>query len=182
MVHYRRNLVPGGTYFFTVTLRDRRSDALVRHIDVLRTALLAVRERSPFRVVAMAVMPDHLHAVWTLPPGDADYAGRWRAVKAALVRGAGRAGLPVERNAKGEAAIWQRRFWEHTIRDAADLATHCDYIHYNPVRHGLVARPAEWPHSTIHRFIASGIYPTDWATSGSPDGAQRNPGAFGERT
>ncbi len=166
MVLYRRNVAPGGTFFFTVTLRDRRAGMLVDHIDLLRAAYAGVKRQRPFRTDAVVVLPDHLHAIWTLPEGDGDYSGRWRAIKAGFVRALARHGVSLERNAKGEALVWQRRFWEHTLRDDADFAAHCDYIHYNPVKHGHVARPADWPLSTVHRFIERGVYPADWCVAG----------------
>jgi putative transposase len=181
VVQYRRNFVPGGTYFFTVVLHDRQANTLVRHIEILRQSFSRVKATRPFQLDAIVVLPDHLHALWTLPVGDADFSGRWRAIKAAFVRGAAAAGETVIRNARGEAEVWQRRFWEHTIRDEADFAAHCDYIHFNPVKHGLAACPADWLHSSIHRFIERGIYPPDWTVSDSPDDARRNPGSFGER-
>lgn len=167
MVLYRRNYVPGGTFFFTVTLRDRHSDLLVQHVDLLRGAFAAVKNRRPFRIDAMVVMPDHLHAIWTLPAGDMDYSSRWRSIKAGFVAALARQGASVERNARGEAFVWQRRFWEHTLRNERDLNHHIDYIHYNPVKHCHVARPADWPHSTIHRFIQNGTIPADWGGSDS---------------
>lgn len=169
MVLYRRNVVPGGTFFFTVTLRDRRARTLVEHIDLLRAAYATVQRQRPFHTDAVVVLPDHLHAIWTLPEGDANYSGRWRAIKAGFVRGLARAGVALERNAKGEALVWQRRFWEHTLRDEADFSAHCDYIHYNPVKHGHADRPTDWPHSTVHRFIEQGLYPADWSVAGALD-------------
>lgn len=169
MVMYRRNVVPGGTFFFTVTLRDRRARLLVDHIDLLRAAYAGVKRQRPFRTDAVVVLPDHLHAIWTLPDGDGDFSGRWRAIKAGFVRALTRAGVATARNAKGEALVLQRRFWEHTLRDEADHAAHSDYIHYNPVKHGLVARPRDWPHSSVHRFIERGVYPADWCVAGPLD-------------
>ena len=166
MVDYRRNRVPGGTYFFTVNLLDRRSCLLVEQIDLLREAVRAVKRRRPFQIDAWVVLPDHLHAVWTLPEGDADYSGRWRSIKIAFAKG-----LPkTERRSavrlnKGERGIWQRRFWEHTIRDDADYAAHVDYVHVNPLKHGLVERLAEWPYSSFHREVARGVYHQDWAAA-----------------
>jgi putative transposase len=162
MVQYRRSRLPGGTYFFTVALADRRSDLLVREIDALRRAHAATMHRWPFRIDASVVLPEHLHAIWTLPAGDADYPGRWRAIKAAFVKQLRNAGTLVARNPRGEAPVWQRRFWEHTIRDEEDLQRHIDYIHFNPVKHGHADRPRAWPHSSIHRFIARGQLPEDW--------------------
>lgn len=157
MVRYRRNYVPGGTYFFTVTLRDRRSDWLARHIDLLRTAISRTRSHHPFRIDAMVVLPDHLHMIMTLPEGDADYSLRWRRIKALFTRGLQLRGLATQ-------GIWQRRFWEHTVRDDDDLQRHVDYIHFNPVKHDHAAKPADWPYSTIHRDIADGRIRTDWGT------------------
>jgi len=165
MVLYRRHYIEGGTFFFTVTLADRRSDLLVRHVDLLRAVLAEVKTARPFAIDAMVVMPDHLHAIWTLPPDDHDYSGRWRAIKSGFVRALGKNGLAPARNARGEANVWQRRFWEHTIRDEHDLNKHIDYIHYNPVKHGHTTHPADWPHSSIHRFIEQGFVPADWGAS-----------------
>lgn len=163
MVRYRRNFVQGGSWFFTVALRNRRSDLLVRRIDLLRDAFRQVLRDRPLCTEAVVVLPDHVHALWTLPPGDADYPGRWRALKSAFVRALAAEGLELERDHRGEAAVWQRRYWEHTIRDADDLQRHVDYIHYNPVRHGLVERASDWPYSSIHRYIETGSVGIDWA-------------------
>ena len=166
MVDYRRNRVPGGTYFFTVNLLDRRSCLLVEQVDLLREVVRAVKRRRPFQIDAWVVLPDHLHAVWTLPEGDADYSGRWRSIKIAFAKG-----LPkTERRSavrlnKGERGIWQRRFWEHTIRDDADYSAHVDYVHVNPLKHGLVERLTEWPYSSFHRAVARGVYHQDWAAA-----------------
>jgi putative transposase len=117
----------------------------------------------PFAIVAIVVLAEHLHAIWTLPRDDADYAGRWRAIKAGFTRDLIRAGVKLTRNAKGEYNLWQRRFWEHTMRDDNDLARHVDYIHCNLVKHGLVLHVAEWPHSSFHRYVRQGMLPEDWA-------------------
>src|SRR5258708_3138750 len=121
MVFYRRNFIPGGTYFFTVALTDRKRDWLVRHINLLRLAFRRAKRERPFTIDAIVVLPEHLHCVWTLPPGDADYSHRWRLIKARFSRELSAAGAPVQKNAKGEYNLWQRRFWEHTVRDEADL-------------------------------------------------------------
>jgi putative transposase len=163
MVRYRRNFVRGGTFFFTVTLADRTSSALVDHIDALRTAFRVTRNERPFKTDAIVVLPDHLHAMITLPPDDLDFSGRWRRLKSLFTRHVVAAGVPVERNAKGEHALWQRRFWEHTIRDDRDFARHVDYIHFNPVKHGLVRRVSDWPHSSFHRYVRDRVLPNDWA-------------------
>jgi len=167
MPNYRRHRVPGGTYFYTVNLLDRSSDLLTAHIDQLRAAFAEVRAGHPFEIDAIVVLPEHLHAVWTLPAGDADYPTRWRLIKSAFTRRLPRgldAPRSTSRRRKGERGVWQRRFIEHTIRDDDDLARHVDYIHFNPVKHGLVTRPADWPYSSIHRYIADGVLPPDWGT------------------
>jgi putative transposase len=162
MVRYRRNFVPGGTFFFTATLVDRQSRALVEYVDVLRRALRTVRQERPFSIDAVAVLPDHLHIVMTLPPDDADFSGRWKRFKSLFTRLAVAQGLASTRNQRGEYALWQTRFWEHTIRDEADLGRHIDYIHYNPVKHGLVSQVCDWPHSSFHRYVKLGVLPRDW--------------------
>ena len=164
MVGYRRNIIPGGSYFFTVTLADRTSRLLVERIAELREVFRAVRAQRPFVMDAVVVMPDHLHCIWTLPPDDGDYALRWRDIKSRFSRRipAGEGCSPGRIN-KGERGIWQRRYWEHTLRDERDVERHMDYIHYNPVKHGHVSRVAEWPHSSFHRYVRKGVYPPDWA-------------------
>jgi putative transposase len=164
MPNYRRVWVPGGTYFFTVNLLERHRRLLVDRIVVLRAAFAAARSARPFDLVAMVVLPDHLHCIWTLPEGDADNAVRWAHLKASFSH----ALPPTElrsavRIAKGERGIWQRRYWEHLIRDERDLAAHVDYVHFNPVKHGHVARVADWPYSTFHRSVARGVVPLDWS-------------------
>jgi len=171
MVHYRRSRVSGGTFFFTVALRDRRADRLVRYVDALRDAVKHEQARRPFAIDAMVLLPDHLHAVWTLPAGDADFSGRWRAIKSGFVRRLRAHGVVIAANARGEHAVWQRRFWEHQIRDEDDLARHVDYIHINPVKRRLVERVADWRWSTFHRYVRLGILPADWAAEPSVDGA-----------
>jgi len=163
MVRYRRNFVPGGTYFFTLTLADRRSSALVDHIDALRSAFRAARGARPFAIDAIVILPDHLHAIFTLPSNDADFPGRWRRVKGHFSSAMIEAGLGLQRRPNGDLALWQRRFWEHTIRDESDFARHVDYVHFNPVKHGLVQRVRDWPHSSFHRYVREGLLPDDWA-------------------
>ena len=109
-------------------------------------------------------MPDHLHTIWTLPENDADYSSRWRAIKSRFTRRLRTQGAPLQANSKGEYALWQRRYWEHTIRDEDDLQKHVDYIHYNPVKHGLVNRVTDWPYSSFHRYVRRGWLSQDWAT------------------
>jgi putative transposase len=163
MVNYRRNFVPGGMFFFTVTLADRHSSALVDYIAELRAAFRMTRNERPFTVDAIVVLPEHLHVLMTLPPNDSDFSGRWRRLKGLFTRYVVGLGAPVERNHKGEYALWQRRFWEHTIRDEEDFVRHVDYIHFNPVKHGLMSRVCDWPHSSFHRYVRQGLLPNDWA-------------------
>ena len=176
-MQYRRSHTAGGTYFFTVNLAERRSDILVRHIEDLRAVINAVKQTHPFAMVAMVVLPEHLHAIWRLPPGDADYPLRWSLIKAGFSRRLAK-GEPVPRSrlAKRERGIWQRRYWEHQISDETDLARHVDYIHYNPVKHGWVRRPLDWPHSTLHGYIDRRLVTPDWGVA-MDDGV----GGYGER-
>ncbi len=163
MPDYRRLFIPGGCWFFTATLSDRRSRLLVERIDVLRMAVAAVKRAHPFGIDAMVVLPDHIHAVWTLPEGDADFPLRWRLIKRAFsVALPEEAGLATARRREGERGIWQRRYWEHLIRDDDDFGRHVDYCHINPMRHGLVSRVRDWPYSSFHRAVAAGTYAEDW--------------------
>ena len=149
MSTYRRLFVPGGTFFFTVNLRDRRSDLLVRRIDLLRESWRDVVRQWPFETIAAVVLPDHLHMVMSLPGGDANYPVRLRLLKTGFTRR-----LPDVDKAdgrKGERNVWQRRYWEHAIRDEADLEAHVDYIYRNPVKHGHAAEVGDWPFSTWRR-------------------------------
>jgi len=141
MPYYRRANIEGGTFFFTVTLVDRSSDLLVRHIDRLRRIYASVQQRQPFETVAICVLPDHLHAIWMLPHGDADFPLRWSLIKSGFTRGLpGEAPRTPSKLVRRERGLWQRRYWEHAIRDDADLERHIDYIHFNPVKHGFVRR------------------------------------------
>lgn len=156
--------MPGGTFFFTVTLLERHgNDLLVRYIDHLRELVREVKQRHPFTIHGWAVLPDHLHCVIELPAGDADFALRWRLIKAGFSR---RLPLLERRSAvrqgRRERGIWQWRYWEHQIRDEADFARHLDYLHFNPVKHGWVPRVADWPYSTFHRYVADGLLVADW--------------------
>ena len=168
MPDYRRAWHPGGTYFFTVNLLQRQgNDLLVRHIEQLRAAVKSVQQRHPFEIHGWVVLPDHLHCVIELPAGDADFATRWRLIKMEFSKSLSRSEAVSEvRQRRGERGIWQRRFWEHLIRDERDFQAHMDYVHINPFKHGLVERVADWPHSTFHRCVERGIYPPDWAGGG----------------
>jgi putative transposase len=178
MTSYRRNFIAGGSFFFTVNLADRSLSLLTEHIGALRSAFRQIGLRHPFTTDAMVVLPDHLHTVWTLPEGDANFATRWRLIKSVFSRNVP-TGEQVSnsRLSRGERGIWQRRYWEHTIRDEDDFARHVDYIHINPVKHGLVTRVRDWPYSSFHRMVKLGFYPEDWAGDVSKDD-----GHFGERS
>ncbi|WPL15611.1 Transposase [Thiorhodovibrio winogradskyi] len=163
MTNYRRMRVAGGTYFFTVKLRDPESRLLVEQVGALRAVFRAVMTAHPFAIDAIVIMPNHLHALWTLPPGDWDYSTRWRLIKAAFSRTIPPGErLSASRQAKGERGIWQRRFWEHSVRDQRGFNNRFHYIHFNPVRHGYVKQPGKWPHSSFHRAVRQGIYPPNW--------------------
>jgi putative transposase len=158
MSQYRRVKIEGGWFFFTVTLADRSSGLLVQHIERLRAAYRAAQRRDPFETIAICVLPDHLHAIWALPPDDADFSRRWSLIKHDFSRGLpGNPDRSRSKIAKREKGIWQRRYWEHAIRDDADLSRHVDYIHFNPVKHGLVSRACDWPHSSFHRYVGRGF-------------------------
>jgi putative transposase len=176
MSRYRRVKIEGGVYFFTLTLADRSSDFLVRHIDRLRRAYATAQKRYPFKTIAICILPDHLHALWSLPPNDIDFPPRWSLIKSGFSRGfPGSADRTRSKISKREKGIWQRRYWEHAIRDDADLARHVDYIHFNPAKHGYVTKVGDWPHSSFHRFVREGILPPDWGGD-----AGEVVGAFGE--
>lgn len=168
-MQYRRDYSQGATYFFTVVTFNRQPLFIVPEtVEHLRRAIREEMLRRPFVIDAIVIMPDHIHALWTLPTDDADYSIRWRNIKRAFT-----ASIPEDqrpqvhgsRQRKQEQAIWQRRFWEHRIRDEQDFARHVDYIHYNPVKHGYVQRPVEWQHSSIHHYIRQGVLTADWGAS-----------------
>ena len=158
MSHYRRVIVPGGVYFFTaVTYQRRPIFSSPRSVAALRDALRQVQTARPFAIDAMVVLPDHLHCIWRLPEGDGDYPGRWREIKKAASRR-----IASSTDKRGERQVWQRRFWEHLIRDDHDWRCHVAYIHYNPVKHGLADRPAAWPWSSFSRAVARGWHDPSW--------------------
>lgn len=175
MSNYRRSNIAGGTYFFTVNSFRRRpiltTDSL-RH--ALRTAVQNTRLTHPFEIDAWVLLPDHLHCIWTLPEGDADFSVRWSMIKRMVSQDCAddfsAADLSASRLQRKESSIWQRRFWEHQIRDDEDFARHVDYIHWNPVKHGLVQRALDWPHSTFHRYVEQGVLVPDWGISADVDG------------
>lgn len=164
MPNYRRAFVAGGTWFFTVNLLQRhRNDLLVREIELLRSVVQQVRQKHPFHIDAWVVLPEHLHCVLTLPTGDSDFSLRWRLIKGAFSRALPREErISATRQKYGERGIWQRHFWEHLIRNELDFQRHVDYVHVNPLKHGLVKRVRDWPYSTFHRHVENGIYPLDW--------------------
>lgn len=170
MSNYRRASIAGGTYFFTVNAFRRMpvlTEAPVR--ASLREAIRQARDIHPFDIDAWVLLPDHLHCIWTLPEGDADFSIRWAKIKRHVSRECGAEfglhNLSESRNKRREAGLWQRRFWEHQIRDDMDFARHVDYIHWNPVKHGLVGRACEWSYSTFHRYVREGVYPHNWGLS-----------------
>jgi putative transposase len=168
-MRYRRVKVPGGTYFFTLVTEGRRTifnDPLA--VALFEAGLNRVKERHPFIIDAYVVLPDHIHTLWTLPENDDDFSMRWRLIKEAFTKSFVRHRTPLARStsriAKGEQPIWQRRFWEHTIRDEDDYAAHVDYIHYNPVQHGLVVAARDWPHSSFAAWVERGLYEPHWGS------------------
>jgi putative transposase len=164
---YKRLNVDGGCYFFTVNLAVRHgNNLLIREIDALRKAFRETLVSHPLELDAIVVLPEHLHTIWQLPPGDSDFSTRWRLIKSRFSRRVARAEcVSPSRERKGERGIWQRRYWEHLIRNDDDYAQHIDYIHYNPVKHGHCSRPADWPYSSFARWVEKGVYPQDWAAS-----------------
>ena len=156
---YRRAKAPGSTLFFTVVSFDRRKIFTDEQtVALLRQAVEVVQARRPFKVEAAVILPDHMHMLWRLPDGDGDYATRWRLIKSY----ARDYSTTPSRQSKGERTVWQRRYWEHLIRDEADWRRHVDYIHYNPVKHGLARAPRAWRYSSFHTFVKQGFYSLDW--------------------
>ena len=175
MPDYRRSDVKGGVFFFTVALADRSSSLLTREIDRLRRVYRTVQERHPFETIAICVLPDHVHAFWALPQHDPDFSIRWNLIKSGFSRGIEATPRSPSKIVKREKGIWQRRYWEHAVRDDADFERHVDYIHFNPVKHGKVTRVVDWPHSSFHRFVERGVLPFDWGGD-----LKDIAGAFGE--
>lgn len=168
MPHYRRNYVTGGTYFFTlVTLERRPLFAAQDCCELFLKCYEQVQATMPFQTIAWSLLPDHYHAIWVLPSGDSDYSTRWRRIKSEFTKGflaaGGLEGIQSPSRAKAnERGVWQRRFWEYTIRDEADLERCVDYIHCNPFHHGLVERLQDWKWSSFQDYVKRGQYPEDW--------------------
>lgn len=168
MPEFRRAYVPGGTFFFTV-VTENRAPIFSSSTDraLLRRAFERTRSRWPFTVGAIVLLPEHLHTIWLLPEGDWDFSRRWSCLKrtfttAWLLRGGHEQSRSESRRRNRRRGVWQRRFWEHAIRDERDFAQHCDYIHYSPVKHGLVECPHAWQHSSFQRFVRDKMYEPDW--------------------
>lgn len=174
MSDYRRLFVPGGTYFFTlVTYRRRPTFREGRARRLLREAVAECKTRWPFRIEAIVLLPDHLHALWTLPEGDAEYSRRWGWIKKEFGRryrdaGGALAAVSQSQTRNRRLGVWQRRYWEHTVRDERDFERLFDYIHFNPVKHRLAQSPAAWPYSTFARWVRAGVYPEDWGRASIP--------------
>jgi putative transposase len=162
MLDYRRAEVKGGIFFFTVALAGRSSNLLIEEVDRFRNAYRTVQQRRPFETIAICILPDHIHALWGMPEDDPDFSTRWNLIKSGVSRGIDDRLRSPSKILKREKGVWQRRFWEHAVRDDADLERHIDCIHFNPVKHGKVTRVADWPHSSFHRFVERGLLPSDW--------------------
>lgn len=167
MPDYRRARLKGGIYFFTLTTLERRPILTdERRRTALRQTIIEVKSSMPFEILAWVLLPDHLHTLWQLPEGDANFSARWSSIKRRVTQKLNARSAPAtnpSRLRRREGTLWQRRFWEHSIRNDADFERHIDYIHYNPVKHGYVAKVADWPYSTFHRYVRDGVYPEDWA-------------------
>ena len=167
-MRYRRSQAKGATFFFTIVTHNRKKIFCDEaNIALIKEAFQSVINKYPFKIDAFVLLPDHIHYIWTLPENDNDFSVRWRLVKSYFSRR-----CPAEykepqsasRQSKGEQVFWQRRFWEHQIRDEADFISHVEYIHYNPVKHGLAGSPGAWPHSSFHRDVKQGAYDIGWGT------------------
>jgi putative transposase len=164
MPNFRRAYVAGGTWFFTVNLLQRTNNSLlIQEIELLRKVVKKIRQRYPFYINAWVVLPEHMHAIWTLPEGDSNFSLRWRLIKSGFSTGLPKTeSLSQVREDAGERGIWQRNYWEHLIKNEFDYQRHFDYVHVNPLKHGLVKRVIDWPYSTFHRYVNQGIYPDNW--------------------
>ncbi|GLK92123.1 REP-associated tyrosine transposase [Pseudomonas turukhanskensis] len=169
MSSYRRPHHAAGLYFFTLVTANRRPvliDPGLRR--ALHDAIAAVRQRYPFTIHAWVLLPDHLHCIWELPKNDTDFSKRWSLIKAQVSQRYRAAPNNSSKQRRHELGLWQRRFWEHRVRDDEDYRRHMDYVHWNPVKHGLARTVAEWPWSSFHRLVRDGVYPRDWGTGDQP--------------
>ena len=168
-MQYRRAKTPGASYFFTIVTHNRRPLLCEpENINLLREAFRYVMKKHPIKIDAIVILPDHLHCIWTLPENDADFSTRWRLIKSYFSRQCHdyyQGKMNQSRQQKREKAIWQRRFWEHQIRDDRDFINHVEYIHYNPVKHELVKSPKDWQYSSFSRYVESGVYDAMWGAS-----------------
>ncbi|MFK5950825.1 MAG: transposase [Methylococcales bacterium] len=166
MTNYRRIYTPGASWFFTVNLLKRQNNPLlIENIKVLRSAFSEVKAKHPFRIDAVVILPDHLHCIWTLPEGDTNYSTRWNLLKGKFSRSLAKGEqLSNSRIKRRERGIWQRRFWEHMLRNEEDFNRHLDYIHWNPVKHGYVSNVMDWPHSSFHKYVKMGWHPKNWGS------------------
>ena len=156
---YQRLRIDGACYFFTVNLAQREGNLLILHIEHLREAFRQTRQDHPFEINAIVILPEHLHCIWQLPESDSDYSTRWRLIKSRFSMAIPKTErISNSRIGKGERGIWQRRYWEHAIRDERDLQNHVDYIYYNPVKHGLVSQVKDWPYSSFYQWVKRGHY------------------------
>ncbi|OOF46406.1 REP-associated tyrosine transposase [Rodentibacter trehalosifermentans] len=163
MSFYRRNYIKGGTFFFTVKLADPKSHLLIEHIDLLREAYQFVKQKYPFKTEAICILPNHIHCIWTLPENDSNYSLRLRLLKTRFSSHfKAKNNLSPSKQRRKEKGIWQRRFYEHTIRDDKDFENCVNYIHYNPVKHGWVEKVKDWQFSTFHQYVKNKIYPENW--------------------
>lgn len=169
MPEFRRAFRPGGTFFFThVTYKRRRILTTDDARNCLRRAIESARDQYPFEIDAFVLLPDHLHCIWTLPEDDADFPTRWKSIKTAFTReflqsnSAAESTISAGMKNENRRGVWQRRYWEHTIRTETSYYRFCDYIHFNPVKHGHSRCPHAWPWSSFHRFVEENHYPKDW--------------------
>lgn len=170
MSHYRRANTAGASYFFTVVTYRRQRFLCDDDVRLaLRHAIQKVRANYPFTIDAWVLLPDHLHTIWTLPDNDANFPLRWQLIKREISRVCGSRlqrpeWMSPSKTKHRESTLWQRRYWEHQIRDEADYARHMDYLYFNPVKHGLVSQVKDWPYSTFHRDVKAGIYAESWGS------------------
>ncbi len=165
-MQYRRARTAGGTFFFTVNLAERNNTLLIDHVDLLRHSVKDTQTNHPFIIDAMVILPEHLHAIWTLPEHDSDYSTRWRLIKSGFSRALPKTErINPARKKKSERGVWQHRFWEHQIRDESDYKNHMDYCYFNPVKHGYVDKVKDWAFSSFHRDVKNGLYDESWGAS-----------------